>query len=113
MSFPCGSAGKESTCSAGDLGSIPGLGRSPGEGKGYPLQYSGLENSMDYRVHGVAKSWTRLSDFHFTSLPALFSFFCLSFLFFFFYHASQFPDRVCNSQCIGFNPAHGSESLES
>ena len=50
-------AGKESTCSAGDLGSIPGLGRSPGEGKGYPLQYSGLENSMDYIVHGVAKGW--------------------------------------------------------
>ena len=45
--FPCGSVGKESTCSVGDLGSIPGLGRSPGEGKGYPLQYSGLENSMD------------------------------------------------------------------
>ena len=45
--FPGGSAGKESTCSAGDLGSIPGLGRSPREGKGYPLQYSGLENSMD------------------------------------------------------------------
>ena len=45
--FPCGSAGKESARNAGDLGSIPGLGRSPGEGKGYPLQYSGLENSMD------------------------------------------------------------------
>ena len=44
---------------------IPGLGRSPGEGKGYPLQYSGLENSMDCIVYGVAKSWTRLSDFHF------------------------------------------------
>ena len=43
-----GQAGKESACNAGDLGSIPGLGRSPGEGKGYPLQYSGLENSMDY-----------------------------------------------------------------
>ena len=55
---PCGSAGKESTCNVGDLGSIPGLGRSPGEGKGYPLQYSGLENSMDYTVHGVAKSQT-------------------------------------------------------
>ena len=54
---------KESACSAGDLGSIPGLGRSPGEGKGYPLQYSGLENSMDCVVHGVAKSGTRLSDF--------------------------------------------------
>ena len=49
----------------GDLGLIPGLGRSPGEGKGYPLQYSGLENSMDCIVHGVAKSRTRLSDFHF------------------------------------------------
>ena len=60
----CGSAGKESACNAGDLGLIPGLGRSPGEGKGYPLQYSGLENSMDCIVHGVAKSRTRLSDFH-------------------------------------------------
>ena len=56
--FPCGSAGKKSTCNVGDLGSIPGLGRSPGEGKGYPLQYSGLENSMDCIVHGVTKSWT-------------------------------------------------------
>ena len=63
--FPCSSAGKESTRNAGDLGSIPGLGRSPGEGKGYPLQYSNLENSMDFIVHGVAKSQTRLSDFHF------------------------------------------------
>ena len=63
--FPCGSAGKESACHAGDLGLIPGLGRSPGEGKGYPLQYSGLENSMDCKVHGVAKSRTWLSDFHF------------------------------------------------
>ena len=48
----------------GDLGSIPGFGRSPREGKGYPLQYSGLENSMDYIVHGVAKRWTQLSNFH-------------------------------------------------
>ena len=63
--FPGGSAGKESTCSVGDLGSTPGLGRSPGEGNGYPLQYSGLENSMDCIVHGVAKSRTRLRDFHF------------------------------------------------
>ena len=47
MGFPGGSAGKESTYNVGDLGLIPGLGRSPGEGKGYPLQYSGLENSMD------------------------------------------------------------------
>ena len=46
MGFPCGSAGKESACNVGDLSSISGLGRSPGEGKGYPLQYSGLENSM-------------------------------------------------------------------
>ena len=70
-SFPCGSAGKESTCNVGDLGSVTGLGRSPGEGKGYPLQYSGLENSMDYTVHGVAKSRTRLSTFHFTQDPHL------------------------------------------
>ena len=65
MDFPDGSAGKESAINAGDLGSIPELGRSPGEGKGYPLQYSGLENSMDCIVHEVAKSHTRLSDFHF------------------------------------------------
>ena len=63
--FPCGSAGKESACNAGDLGSIPGLGRSPGEGKGYPLQCPGLENSMDCIVLGVTKSQTRLSHFHF------------------------------------------------
>ena len=65
QSFPGGSAGKESACNAGDLGSIPGLGRSPGEGEGYPLQFSGLKNSMDYVVHGFAKTQTRLSDFHF------------------------------------------------
>ena len=63
--FPCGSAGKESACNVGDLSAIPELGRSPGEGKGYPLQYSGLENSMDCIVHGVTKSWTQLSNFHF------------------------------------------------
>ena len=56
--FPCGSADKESACNAGDLGSIPGLRRSPGKGKGYPLQYSGLENSMDCIVHGVSESDT-------------------------------------------------------
>ena len=50
------SAGRETACNAGDLGLIPGLGRSPGEGRGYPLQYSGLENSMDCIVHGIAKS---------------------------------------------------------
>ena len=53
--FPGGSAGKESSCNVGNLGSIPGLGRSPGEGKGYPLQCSGLENLMDCIVHGVAE----------------------------------------------------------
>ena len=58
MGFTGGSDGKQSACNAGDLGSIPGLGRSPGEGNGYPLQYSGLENSMDCTVHGVTKSWT-------------------------------------------------------
>ena len=63
--FPCGSAGKGSIYNTGDLGLIPGLGRSPGEGKGYPLQYSGLENSMHCVVHGVAKSWIGLSNFHF------------------------------------------------
>ena len=60
----CGSAGKESACNSGDPGSIPGSGRSPGEGKGYPFQYSGLENSVDCVVHGVTKSRTQLSDLH-------------------------------------------------
>ena len=59
---------KNLPCNAGDLGSIPMLGRSAEEGKGYPLQYSGLQNPKDYTVHEVAKSQTRLSDFHFTSL---------------------------------------------
>ena len=63
LGFPGGSGGKESTCNARDLGSITVLGRSPGEGKGYPLQYSSLENPMDRgawqaTVHGVTKSWT-------------------------------------------------------
>ena len=84
--FPCGSAGKESACSAGDLGSIPGLERSPGEGKGYPLQYPGLENFMDCIVHGVAKSRTRLSAFtwstkvfDFDEVQSTFFFSCLCF----------------------------------
>ena len=68
---PGGSAAKESTCNVGNLGSIPGLGRYPGEGNGYPLQYFCLENSMGRRawqatVHVVTKSWTRLSNFHFS-----------------------------------------------
>ena len=58
LGFPDGSAGKEFSCIVGDLGSIPGLGRSPGEGKSYPLQYSGLENSVNSIVHGVTKSQT-------------------------------------------------------
>ena len=68
MDFPGGSTGNESICNVGDLGSIPGLGRSPGEGNGYPLQYSGPENSMDCIVQGVARSQTRLSNFHFSEL---------------------------------------------
>ena len=58
LGFPNSSVGKESTCNAGDPGSIPGLGRSPEEGKGYPLQHSGLENSVGCIAHGVAKSPT-------------------------------------------------------
>ena len=70
--FPGGSVGKDSACIAGDLGSIPGSGQSPGEGIGNPLQYSCLENPMDRgawwaTVHEVAKSRTGLSDYHFTS----------------------------------------------
>ena len=61
----CNSAGKESACNAGDVDLTPGLGRPPGEGEGYPFQYSGLENSVDYKIHGVAKSQTGLSNFHF------------------------------------------------
>ena len=69
LDFACGSAGKESACNAGDLGSIPGLGRSPGEGKGYPLQYSGLENSMDYSPWGHKESDT--TDFNFPNSQGL------------------------------------------
>ena len=58
LGFPGGSAGKESSSYVGDLSSIHGLEISPGEGNGYPLQYSGLENSMDCIVQGVTKSWT-------------------------------------------------------
>ena len=58
VGFPGGSDSKQSACNVGDLGSIPGLGRSPGEAKGYPLEYSGLENSMDCIVYGVPQSWT-------------------------------------------------------
>ena len=71
MGFPCGSAGKESTCNLGDLGLILGLGISSGAGKGHPLKYSGLENSVDCTVHGVAKSRTRLRDVHFHFLAVV------------------------------------------
>ena len=70
VGFPSGSAGKESICNVGDLGSIPGLGRSTGEGKGYPLPYFGLENSMDCIVHWVPKSQTRLRDSLSLSIPS-------------------------------------------
>ena len=72
MGFPGGSAGKESACNVVDLGSIPGLGRSPGGGNVYSLQYSGLENSMDCVVHGGAKSGTQLSEFHFHQTSEVF-----------------------------------------
>ena len=70
MGFPGGSTGKESACSAGDLGLIPGLGRSPGEGQGCPLQYSGLENSVDYTEsmgsQRVRHDWATFTSLHFT-----------------------------------------------
>ena len=65
LGFPSGSAGKESPCKAGDLGLILGLGQYSGEGKGYSLQYSGLENSTDCIVHGVTKNQTQLNHFYF------------------------------------------------
>ena len=71
QSFPGSSAGKEPACNAGDPGLIPGSGRSPGEGIGYPLQYSGLEYSMDCIVNGVAESQTQRRDFHFLSRQEL------------------------------------------
>ena len=73
MNFPGGSVGKESTCNAGDLGLIPGLGRSPGERNSYPLQYAGLENFIDCIVHGVTKSQTRLNDLQAHSQIILFN----------------------------------------
>ena len=82
LGFPCGSASKKSVSNAGDLGSIPGLGRSPGEGKGYPLQYSGLENSMDSIVHGVteldATEWLSL---HFCMFKPTILYFSCPFLY--------------------------------
>ena len=66
LGFPCGSPGKESACNVGDLDSNPGLGRSPGEGNNFPLQYSGLVNSLDCRVHGVTKSQTQWATYTLT-----------------------------------------------
>ena len=71
LGFPHSLVVKASACNARDTSSIPGLGRSPGEGKGYPLQYTGLENSMDLIIHGVTKSWTWLSDFHFKPVSVI------------------------------------------
>ena len=85
LGFPYGSAGKESACNMGDLGLIPGLGRSSGERKGYPFQYSGLENSMDCIVHGVTKSRTRLSaSLSFCSLSP---------------HLTRFLPKLCPTPC--------------
>ena len=96
--FPGNSAGKKSTCNVGDLSSILALERSPGEGNSYPLQYSGLENSMDSIVHGVSKSWTRLSNFHFS-------------LFFTLPGSSTGKESTCNAGDPGLIPGSG-RSLE-
>ena len=101
MVSPCGSAGEESACNEGNLGLIPGLGRAPGERKGYPLQYSGLENSMDSIVHGVAKSRTQLSDFHcnkFTS-NTVFSF-ILQYVLLSTYYLPLFPPLLFYCFCL-------------
>ena len=99
LGFPCGSACKNSTCNAGDLGSIPRLGRSPGEGKGYPLWYSGLENSMDYVVHGVTKSRTWLQDFHFHFFKYIFKYIFQIFRYFYIYTTSTSHPAI-SSNCL-------------
>ena len=87
--FPCGSGGKESACNVGDLGSIPGLGRSPGEGSSdSSLQYSDLENSMDCIVRGVTESQTRLNDFHLLG-------------------GSDGKESACNAGDLGSTPGSG------
>ena len=100
LGFLCGSAGKESTCNVGDLGLTPGLGRSPGEWKGYPLQYSGLENSMDCIVHGVAKSQTQLSNVHFQSPTYSIS-----------WSPNVFWKRTVSQRFIGFSSVQFSPSV--
>ena len=92
LESPGGSNGKESTCNAGDLGSIPGSGRSPRGGNGNPLQYSCLEDSMDRgawqtAVHRIAKSQTRLGDYTFTLL-------CIK------YYKSSIDDLKCMGECV-------------
>ena len=100
--LPRGSDGKASACNAGDLGSIPGSGRSPGEGNGTPLQYSCLENPMDREawettVHGIAKSRTRLSDFTFTVILKFLIIFDKRPQIFIF----QWIPKTCGLYCIG------------
>ena len=100
IGLPCGSAGKESVCNAGDQGLIPRLGRSPGESNS-PFQCSGLENSLDCIVHGVAKSWTRLSNFHFIIIIIVFG--DVSVCFFFFFPFIFISWRLITLQyCSGF-----------
>ena len=103
MGFPGGSEGKESACNTGDLGSVPGIGRSSGGGQGNPLQYSGLENSMNCIAHGVTKSWIWLSNFH-SLAPGKKS-----------YNKPRqhikkqrhyFADKVLSSQSYGFSSSH-------
>ena len=113
MGFPCGSAGKESAHNVGELGSIPGLGRSPEEGNSYPLQLSGLENSMGCIVHVVAASQTRLSDFHFHYIEYIKISTLLGFTFFTFHDNVQLSEQwplefvtltlysiTCHSGCV-------------
>ena len=96
LGIPCSSAGKKSTCNVGDLGSIPGLGRSPGEGKGYPLQYSGLENSMDCIVHGGYKELdtTEPLSLHLSSIMG-------------FPYGTAGKESVCNAGDLGSIPGSG------
>ena len=101
MGFLGGSAGKEYAQNSRDLGLIPVLGRSPGEGNRYPLQYSGLENSMNCIVHGVIKGRTPLSDFHFTSSYYHCYFFCS------FPGGSDGKESACNAGDVGSIPGLG------
>ena len=94
LDFPDSSVGKESACNAGDSGSIPRSGRSAGKGIGYPFQYSGLENSMGCTVHGIAKSWTWLSEFHFHFIWG-------------FPHSSVGKESACNAGDSGWIPGLG------